>query len=614
MEVTVQEWLGPVLFKALGQYLEGELGVEEVDMMRLLEAEHVQAIQGMLKPMPLKKFNLKYKALMDGQAPSRDSASRTPSTSPVASPTVAEAVPPDDPTIHRIHRGGGMEPQLEHLAPTIAIPSSIKDFVSAYCIFGSMRFPIPEEARQLFEALRAAAGVHLKIVDIKAGQDIDREVYEWIEHCSAFLVMGTKNYGEDTGNSACTYNEVKFAQAKKKNIILLRMIPWEDEFEELQARVLFNRNMLTLEWQQGQEMPTSLVPEIVKAMQLPADGPGGATAAHVSMIAAPNARAEVEAAKRQADKQMQEAQAVAAAALVAKAEAEEAAAQEVAKARADAEAEVAKARAEAEDVREKATAAELARQRSKAAAEAAAREQDAREKAAHEKAAVAEAAAREQAANAQVAREKAAREKAAREKAAAQEQAARETHSSVHTPWARQTFATAVRPQAGGGMPAPALAAPNARVQTQPRDRHIAGLTITGNHQTGHWHGVYSREGVQDDGWPYFRHVQGHGFLFHSDRSGTSMWYIYKRRLEHCTDLTLSQATRTQSEVIPMGTHQWTGWDGTPPRQTEFDMTLAATRCVQRYAFSATGLFWQQFPHLTNAISSYLSRMPCSAM
>eukprot|EP01043_Picozoa_sp_COSAG02_P012462 COSAG02_NODE_481_length_21461_cov_43.885597_1_plen_512_part_10 len=486
-DVTVEEWLGPVLFKALGQYLVGELGVEEVDMMRLLEPEHLQAIRGKLKPMPLKKFNLKYKALMSGQAPSRDSASNLPSTPPVDSPTVAEAVPPEDPPPRRLHSGDDAEPEVEHLAPTMIIPSSIKDFVSAYCIFGSMRFPVPEEARQLFQALRAAAGVHLKIVDMKAGQDIDKEVYEWIEHCSAFLVMGTKNYGENTGNSACTYNEVKFAQAKKKNIILLRMIPWEDEFEELHARVLFNRNMLTLEWQQGTPMPSSLVPEIVKAMQLPVDGPGGATAAHVSIVAAANAQAEGEAAKRQADKQMQEAQAVAAAALVAKAEAEETAMQEVAKARAEAEAEVAKARAEAEDVREKAAAAELARQRSKARAEAAAREQTAREKAAHERA-VAEAAAREHAASEQAAREKEAREKAAREKAA-REQAAREkteeqheeTHASVHAPWARQTFAMPVRPQVGGGMPASALAARNAGVQTQLQDRRLAGLTITCN-------------------------------------------------------------------------------------------------------------------------------------
>eukprot|EP01043_Picozoa_sp_COSAG02_P001879 COSAG02_NODE_41_length_47431_cov_32.449204_22_plen_551_part_00 len=142
------------------------------------------------------------------------------------------------------------------------------DVSPSLCIFGSMRFPVPPEARRLFAALQPA-GAYLKIVNMTAGQDIDKEVYRWIEHCETFFVFGTKDYGEDTGNSACTYNEVKFAQAKRKRIILLRMIPWEAEFEELQARVLFNRNMLTLEWQQGEPMPQGLVGDVLKAIGQP---------------------------------------------------------------------------------------------------------------------------------------------------------------------------------------------------------------------------------------------------------------------------------------------------------------------------------------------------------
>ena len=222
-------------------------------------------------------------------------------------------------------------------------PSQTSDFSPALCIFGSMRFPVPPEARLLFAALQAV-GLYLKIVDMKAGQDIDKEVYEWIEHCHAFLVFGTKHYGEDTGNSACTYNEVKFAQAKRKNIILLRMIPWEDEFEELQARVLFNRNMLTLEWQPGQPMPTSLVGELLKAMDLPPTGVAGSSAALAHETEAANeSRALAEAAKAHA-----QASAAAAKALAAQAQAEAeqalavAAAEEDAARRAQEEAQAAK--------------------------------------------------------------------------------------------------------------------------------------------------------------------------------------------------------------------------------------------------------------------------------
>eukprot|EP01043_Picozoa_sp_COSAG02_P022650 COSAG02_NODE_1184_length_14008_cov_44.301963_1_plen_678_part_00 len=245
-------------------------------------------------------------------------------------------------------------------------PSRTVDFLPALCIFGSMRFPVPLEARMLFAALQAA-GVYLKIVDMKAGQDIDKEVYEWIEHCQAFLAFGTMHYGEDTGNSACTYKEVKYAQAKKKNIILLRMIPWEQEFEELQARVLFNQNMLTLEWQQGQAMPPTLVGEILKAIDLPMTGtPGSAAAlahetaaARSAAEAADVSRAQAEAAKAQAQAQLAQAQASAAAA---KAQAE------AAQVQAQAEEAMALAAAEEEGARrvqEEVRAAEAAARRRK---------------------------------------------------------------------------------------------------------------------------------------------------------------------------------------------------------------------------------------------------------
>ena len=43
-----------------------------------------------------------------------------------------------------------------------------------------------------------------------------------IEHCDTFIIFGSRAYGEDTGNSACTYYESKFALDRKKRIILIR--------------------------------------------------------------------------------------------------------------------------------------------------------------------------------------------------------------------------------------------------------------------------------------------------------------------------------------------------------------------------------------------------------
>ena len=59
-----------------------------------------------------------------------------------------------------------------------------------------------------------------------------------IEHCDTFIVFGSAKYGEDTGNPASTYHESKFAQDRNNNIILIRMIPYNEEFEHPQARFL----------------------------------------------------------------------------------------------------------------------------------------------------------------------------------------------------------------------------------------------------------------------------------------------------------------------------------------------------------------------------------------
>jgi hypothetical protein len=132
-------------------------------------------------------------------------------------------------------------------------------------IFGSMRFPAPPEAMMLQAAL-AENSVDLQILDLSGGADITKQVFEGIRAADAFMVFGTKHYGEDTGNPACTYHELKYAQHKGKVVIPLRMIPWGEEFDHICADVLFGANMLTLSWQCGQPMPAMIVPEVIRAL------------------------------------------------------------------------------------------------------------------------------------------------------------------------------------------------------------------------------------------------------------------------------------------------------------------------------------------------------------
>eukprot|EP01046_Picozoa_sp_COSAG06_P027016 COSAG06_NODE_2360_length_7005_cov_13.853026_12_plen_182_part_01 len=144
-----------------------------------------------------------------------------------------------------------------------------------FSAFGSLRFDgvVPLEAEKL-RALLEGRGVSLEIINMEAGGDIDAAVIGGIEHCETFIVFGTMKYGENTGNAACTYYESKFAQDRKKRIILIRMIPFDQDFEHPQARFMFGLNKLVIPWMLGTPMPADLVDKIVDAMELgPAPAP-----------------------------------------------------------------------------------------------------------------------------------------------------------------------------------------------------------------------------------------------------------------------------------------------------------------------------------------------------
>eukprot|EP01045_Picozoa_sp_COSAG04_P039270 COSAG04_NODE_10923_length_743_cov_1.293478_1_plen_135_part_01 len=81
-----------------------------------------------------------------------------------------------------------------------------------------------------------------------------------------------RRYGQDTGNPASTFNEAKFALTNKKRIILIRMIPFDQKFEELQARQMFGLNKLEIPWMVGEPMSADLPGKIAEAMGQPAAG------------------------------------------------------------------------------------------------------------------------------------------------------------------------------------------------------------------------------------------------------------------------------------------------------------------------------------------------------
>ena len=155
--------------------------------------------------------------------------------------------------------------------PTIAFPEPKEK-----CIFASMRFRngrVLREATFLQRELQNR-GYKLCIIDMRSGEDIDEKVFSTIEHCDTFLVFGTHDYGENTGNSASTYEESKNAMnTPGKKIIPLRMIPFNQEFKHLQARVIFRKNLMFSTWIEGQPMPTNVVDDILNAITTTSENP-----------------------------------------------------------------------------------------------------------------------------------------------------------------------------------------------------------------------------------------------------------------------------------------------------------------------------------------------------
>ena len=158
-----------------------------------------------------------------------------------------------------------------------------------------MRFGKDQVHQHEAPALKAALakhGIDLFVAAPKRGEDISRVVFEALALSDFFIAFATPTYAEDTGNPACTYNELQYwrttvqPKAKKKGvtkpIIPIRMLNEGEEFETsrpgvLLAEVLFGSNLSYVEWPLGSTrnadgtttVPESLVKDVVDAAAPP---------------------------------------------------------------------------------------------------------------------------------------------------------------------------------------------------------------------------------------------------------------------------------------------------------------------------------------------------------
>jgi hypothetical protein len=243
----LEAWLGAIhkTCATLLRPLDDDYGVEEVQDLVHLKPEEVEALTSTLKPVPARKFCAAVEALATDDTLSGDTVG-------AGQKLIPEAIPPETPVnLHTVGQppvDDAMAPEPELSPATTPSPKPSRRHrrrrnAGRYPKgqgFGSMRFDgvVPGHAQELKHGMNEL-GADMNIINMAGGGDIDLAVQEGILEADAFIVFGSAKYGEDTGNAACTYYESKFAQSQRKKIILIRMIPFDEEFVFPQAKFMF---------------------------------------------------------------------------------------------------------------------------------------------------------------------------------------------------------------------------------------------------------------------------------------------------------------------------------------------------------------------------------------
>ena len=103
-------------------------------------------------------------------------------------------------------------------------------------LFFSLRFggsgDAQAEALPLRVALEARGFVVMPALDPLLVMDREKEIFDSIKKCDAFVVFANEHYGEDTGNPMCSYMECKFANRKKKTFAVINMCGGDLDIDE----------------------------------------------------------------------------------------------------------------------------------------------------------------------------------------------------------------------------------------------------------------------------------------------------------------------------------------------------------------------------------------------
>jgi len=129
-------------------------------------------------------------------------------------------------------------------------------------VFISFRFG---EAHAEALALKAALEVNghrVFLSDVSPGGDLQTAISHALSRCKLAVILATRTYGARTNGLFDTSNEMNFIIGRRKAYYLVRMIPFEEEWEEPATTMAFPPSIMFKLWLPGTPMADGTVEEI----------------------------------------------------------------------------------------------------------------------------------------------------------------------------------------------------------------------------------------------------------------------------------------------------------------------------------------------------------------
>jgi hypothetical protein len=115
------------------------------------------------------------------------------------------------------------------------------------------------EAQKLRDALEDV-GVSTYLCETLPGDNLLTEISHAMDDCELAVIMGSETFGEKTGSTCSTLQELQFIIDEEKPFVLIKMC---DRFKHPETRVLLPKSCLHIEWKPRTPMPEDLVDSIL---------------------------------------------------------------------------------------------------------------------------------------------------------------------------------------------------------------------------------------------------------------------------------------------------------------------------------------------------------------